>query len=690
MSDLNTVPSPSAAPLASQSDSPQAVTPNGTLDTDSILVQGHPGSAVAEQSPLYMAGIAGTGTLPGHGMLPEQWGPGSGGLAFNSMPPVGGGSPGLESYLSASLAGVAAAGMGQNVPVPINALNGLGGIALSPEVVAAWRAQQGFHHIAQAGVPGVTMRQFLPAEVLQAQQALTQQIPSLQEVVSTQPLPLKRTLPRASTSEVSCASAVTSQMPAVPISDSGALLSGHGVTTPSLPGPSDLTVASLGDHLSSEVREVIAKVTAENVRVAVKEALDQRELEETHSPVKKGSVGAVPQALKWVVWENMHKLLGLETEVDQTRIGKKQHYSLPDPLADNAEPRKDANGDRLYNPQWDLRQDAPVNAQYLNAVIKLTMMNGMEEPHNLPAKLVRDQPLIAKAAKQYFRTMKYKYLGDNTPEGRRAKAAKSDISKINLRLSRQKADGRRDGISILEKVFGKAQTVGIREVVRSPWQSEEHSSSGEAAIAREALRRGHGAGRSAWELMLLYMVLTVFARFVAEHEVKFTKGKAQCAQPGLAEDDAALNSAGSELSDDSREEFLERVSKAAAVWPSALTSQGQLYDRFRGPAVNHMHRPKGNRQQAVPLYKKCISTRWAQESPENQLVYDSAQDVPSTFTIFDLEIPRSLIPADDLAWLDASEDTDKMAAYERAKMGSEMLPRTDLAMPALVIEGAVA
>ena len=60
-------------------------------------------------------------------------GPGSGGLAFNSMPPVGGGSPGLESYLSASLAGLAAAGMGQNVPVPINALNGLGGIALSPE-----------------------------------------------------------------------------------------------------------------------------------------------------------------------------------------------------------------------------------------------------------------------------------------------------------------------------------------------------------------------------------------------------------------------------------------------------------------------------------------------------------------------------------------------------------------------------
>ena len=64
----------------------------------------------------------------------------------------------------------------------------------------------------------------------------------------------------------------------------------------------------------------------------------------------------------------------------------------------------------------------------------------------------------------------------------------------------QKANRRRKVIPAFRKAFGRAETEGIEELVRTPWMSSEASTDGEADPAeRERMRVSQGAGQKALE-----------------------------------------------------------------------------------------------------------------------------------------------------------------------------------------------
>ncbi|KAI0776321.1 hypothetical protein BD413DRAFT_528451 [Trametes elegans] len=375
---------------------------------------------------------------------------------------------------------------------------------------------------------------------------------------------------------------------------------------------SDLFPALPDSGVPPALKAMIHQITDARVEVAVERVLSRHGLgkgggQEITPPKKNRQrvIAMIPRELKWAVWSEMHKLMGIELNHDQRSIGKKRHYTLPDPLPEGSEVRRNAKGDRLYNPEWDLPIDHGVNAHFVEAVKSLVQKNGGAHPHFLEDKILMDEELILLPTKRYFRSLKYQYHAENTERGRLARDVKLDRNKVNLRSSR-KADNLRLGIPALEKVFGKAKTSGVQKIVRSPWQSEEHSSDGLAGPEREILRVRSGVSKAAWEvrhrawrsrkLMLLYFVLAVFARFVHENNVEF--GRGSHGRTPDAEDLAGDSDGGSsELSESSREDFIKRVSNSVATWSTVLADPRRTRDRFRGPGANHLQLPKTNRLQ---------------------------------------------------------------------------------------------
>ncbi|KAI0764183.1 hypothetical protein BD413DRAFT_673523 [Trametes elegans] len=556
----------------------------------------------------------------------------------------------------------------------LHPLQALGNIPVSPEMVALWRNQPGFQQL--SGMPGIPMRQFMPQDMLQG----------------NHPVDMQRHSGGLPGGEANSWPIMASGEPANPGSTRQDP-QGHGSRGTPFSAPhqgssfmvSDAFPGMLTAIPNTEVppamKAMIDRITDEKVEVAVQKALGRRGPAEhsddgnnSATPQRKKRhklITDVPTKLKWAVWAEMHKLLGISVEHDQMATGKKKYYTLPHPLEEGMDVRKNPNGDRLFNPLWGMPIDYGVNARYIEAVKALIMQNGTSPPHSLDANIVEDEKLVLHAIKAYFRTLKAAYKSQNTEAGRAAKETKADRNRINVRSSR-KADKIRQGIPTLEKVFGKDKTAGVRHVIHSPWQSEEHSSEGEGGPEREDLRLKSGVSKTAWEvrhrpwrsrkLMLLYFVLAVLARFVHEHKVEFSKGTRVRGRGTCDDNDGdESDSAGSELSEDSRDEFLKRVSASVATWSSVLQDPRNTRDRFRGPVGNYIHLPKGNRLQKAPIYNECISKVWATEHEEHQLLYDAAQPAPESMRIFDLVIPRSLIPKEDLEWLDAKEPEDTAA-----------------------------
>ncbi|KAH9852591.1 hypothetical protein C2E23DRAFT_859624 [Lenzites betulinus] len=385
----------------------------------------------------------------------------------------------------------------------------------------------------------------------------------------------------------------------------------------------------------------LAKAQAEQM---VKKALAGLERQYKRSRTKGGKV---PNILVRAVQHEMYALMGLERALGSQR--KKLHVALPNPLAPGVEARYAPDGKtRWYNPEWDARVDVGVNLEFITAVRDLIREKGGIK-HELPSELTENDELIIKAAHTYFRSLRRRYHADHSEEAKAKYEKKLQVDK-HYQRRRRRTNILREGMQPFRKVFGRGATEGVEELVISPWQSSEDSGNGDGdQQTRDEERRKAGAGRHALELRtlrwksrkmrMLYLILAVFGRFQAER--------------------------GDELDEESTEDFtpaehdtyLEELRAAVRTWRSITINRNQQFDRFRGPAVNALDLPREDKHRR-PIYKECISRKWAKETNEHTQLYKAAGPCPSTFTIFDLELPMDLLPELDQEWMEKVETTD--------------------------------
>ncbi|CDO71995.1 hypothetical protein BN946_scf184943.g30 [Trametes cinnabarina] len=306
------------------------------------------------------------------------------------------------------------------------------------------------------------------------------------------------------------------------------------------------------------------------------------------------------------VREEMKALMGIRPTWSGRR--KKQRISLPKPLAAGAPVRYAPDNTRLFNPDWSVPVDEGVNLQFVTTVRDLIRDKGVEK-HGLSAEVVENDNLIIKAAHTYFRTLRRQYEVDHNNEAREKHEQKLENDKHYARRKRS---------------------------------SEDSGSEHDAHYAeRETMRKEFGAGSNALEvralrwrgrqLISVYLALMVFARFSAEEAGRLD---------GLSE----------ELSAEEREAYLDKLCEAVATWDSVYLSEDQVYDRFRGPAANHIDLPRKDKKRR-PIYKECFSRKWVEETEEHLQIYNSARNCPPSFTILNLELPMELFPKRDREWL---------------------------------------
>ncbi|KAI0349430.1 hypothetical protein OH77DRAFT_1525655 [Trametes cingulata] len=408
---------------------------------------------------------------------------------------------------------------------------------------------------------------------------------------------------------------------------------------------------ALSEAASTEIKQLIRQ---EAYAVFKVEVAKHRKQDERKGGRQKRKARKIPKELTRAVRENMRRLLGVRCKKAAGRAGKKREMHLPEPLpAGSTELRCAPDGTRLWNPEWSEDIDEGVNAEYIDAVKSLTAANGVAA-HKLPANLVNNKDMIIEAAQTYFRSMRccYQAVADADSLAKHERKRENDK---HYGHRHRKADSCFQGIEAVEKVFGKQNTVGLEALVNTPWQSSEDSSEGAAdPEVREAAQAAQGVGARAlkvcaltWrsrKLLILHITLAVFARFEREFE---DSAESVASEPGSGNE---ASDSEPELSAEAREEYLAKLRVAVQKWRSIYVNETQRYECFRGPTQNHQtglpHKDKSGTQ----IYKECISCRWARANPEHSQYYARMPSCPD-FTIFALDIPEDLIPADDLQWL---------------------------------------
>ncbi|KAH9855654.1 hypothetical protein C2E23DRAFT_883022 [Lenzites betulinus] len=385
---------------------------------------------------------------------------------------------------------------------------------------------------------------------------------------------------------------------------------------------------------------------------------------------KKGPGGDMPPAILRAVHTDMRFLMGIRDK--SGRPGRKKAWVLPDPLGPEEEARRAGDGSPLHNPDWYKDANAGVNNNFICDTVKLVKQKA--DDHQLDPLLVQDDELIRRAAVGYFKSMKRKYIGEHNPEAGEKLKKRGDIGRYYQRRHR-KTHLMRIGIEPFRIVFGLAETEGVQEIVCSSCVSEEGSA--DEALAetgvRDARRREADVGAGAFEVhplmwravevSRLYMVLTVFSRYVREKEdiVDLENALAalatEAAEVNMPEDVRLAKSALL------RGGYLDKVKEAVKGWSTIYFNKSQRHERFRGPRSAYIHSAPDLQGSKIP-YTECISAKWAAKSSENSRVAAKLPGRPSTCTIFDLVLPDSLIPADDLAWLTTVEDEGYEAGGE--------------------------
>ncbi|KAI0363299.1 hypothetical protein BV20DRAFT_1058163 [Pilatotrama ljubarskyi] len=408
-------------------------------------------------------------------------------------------------------------------------------------------------------------------------------------------------------------------------------------------------------------RQVIRRIVQRMVDVAYRKLISRLEILIKAKDHRSSQKRKVPTAIQNAVHQDMRRLLGVPAG---TVTGRRQgDFQVPAPLAMGSDTRTAPNGDTIWNPDWTLKVNEGVNAAYVQAAAALVKQNGVQG-HKLPADLADDLGTIQHSARTYWRTLKKKYLSQTDEVW----AQKAEQKRINDKLygrRHRRADGLRQGIPVFRQIFGKENTVGVEEVVQSPWQSDEAESDGEADHAEwEQCRKAFGASTNAYEvrghawkgrkLSTLYVTLAVCARFDKERRDARTllRSQGRAELDGYHADDEAAGEQDAdtypELSDTERIALRSQLEASVANWYSIYLNPAQQTDRFRGPAANRREFPrKDSSTGRRTLYKECFSRKWAAENAEHSRWYESAPSCPPEFTTFKLDIPQTLIPRGD-------------------------------------------
>ncbi|KAI0634639.1 hypothetical protein C8Q77DRAFT_1157427 [Trametes polyzona] len=351
----------------------------------------------------------------------------------------------------------------------------------------------------------------------------------------------------------------------------------------------------------------------------------------------------VPNVLQRVVRAVMHELIGLE---DTSSVGcrRRRRQALPDAATRAQEGTQPSTP--LFTPAWGKRVDEHENVAYITAVRELIREKGVLI-YGLPPELAQDDGLVVRAAHTHFQTLRRQYIADHNVQAGMKMDDKKHSDKHKGRR-RRKARRLRDGIRPFRRVFGKAATEGVAELIQSEDQSSEASSDGEAIPSERAeMRDAVGAGSTALEvrytrwrrrqMTVISLALAVFARFQAER-----------AHSGV------IDTSSEDFSPEEREAYLTQLRRAVEKWPTILQGRDLQYNRFRGPVENHQDLPRLSRRRQ-PLYKECISRKWAKESKEHAQIFEAAPHCPASFTVLGLEIPLDILPQLDREYAESLE-----------------------------------
>ncbi|KAI0632432.1 hypothetical protein C8Q77DRAFT_1159065 [Trametes polyzona] len=332
----------------------------------------------------------------------------------------------------------------------------------------------------------------------------------------------------------------------------------------------------------------------------------------------------VPNILQRVVRAVMHELIGLEDT-----SGEATASSTP-----------------LFTPAWGKRVDEDENVAYVTAVRELIWEKGVLI-YGLTPELAQDDGLVVRAAHTHFQILRRQYIADHNAQAGMKLDEKKHSDKHNGRR-RRKARRLRDGIRPFRRVFGKAATEGVAELIQSEDQSSEASSDGESVPSKRVeMRNAVGAGSTALEvryprwrrrqMTVISLALAVFARFQAER-----------AHSGI------IDTSTDDFSAEEREAYLTQLRRAVEKWPTILQGRDLQYNRFRGPVENHQDLPRLSRRKQ-PLYKECISRKWAKESKEHAEIFEATPHCPASFTVLGLEIPLDILPRLDREYAESLE-----------------------------------
>ncbi|KAH9852400.1 hypothetical protein C2E23DRAFT_885886 [Lenzites betulinus] len=424
-------------------------------------------------------------------------------------------------------------------------------------------------------------------------------------------------------------------------------------------------MTTLEEHKS--LRAEVLQWVAEAVEAELQEKLRpliESEMEDIFGKDGKSRGTDVPQVLQNAVHADMRILLGVR-EMNPSGAGTKKSFTLPHPLEPGEDARHADDGAPLHNPDWYANVDAEgVNQNYVSASVSLVQQNA--EAHHLPPPLAQNTELIEVVVKGYFKSMKRKYQIDNGGPAVQERHVKKRKTVKNHARRHRLANIMRIGMEAFEVIFGEVRTVGLPSVVCTPCVSDTATSDGVAGNElRDSYRKDADVGVGAWELRTplwrsrkltrLYMVLAVLSRFVREHEDVLDLKKDIKKLVGDAISEAHVSPEVAERIRVLRARYQAKVEAAVKGWSTILMKAGHRIHRFRGPLENAQTFPPKNLKKYT-VYKEYINDQWVGLNKQNSRMFARAPSCPSNWTILDLELPDSLIPVDDLAWLAKLEE----------------------------------
>ncbi|EMD40864.1 hypothetical protein CERSUDRAFT_91614 [Gelatoporia subvermispora B] len=342
-------------------------------------------------------------------------------------------------------------------------------------------------------------------------------------------------------------------------------------------------------------------------------------------PLTKKGRKAQNTQLEAAVHEKCLYLLGdpPKRRKDDADPGGKPYYDLPEPLVLGDTPRfaDDPERTKLHNPHWLSPASHPVNAAYIDAATDLLYQERVNETDVASIRLAMKRRL-KQAVKKYFESLRSQYKARVSEEARTKREGKMRDDRQNMRKHR-KCDAMRISARKLKKIVGRENVHGLKELLHTDWMSSEDTADEGANLTR--MVKPLKVRQLGWRSPSLNRI---YAR------LQF-----------LMAIDLSLASE-SEPEDNTH------------IGVSTSTVFTHYRRRFRGPADEADEREPPIEAGQATIWRECVSTRWAEQTPGGEELRDALSTHPENFTIFDLEIPDCDLSPQDLAWLADGEESD--------------------------------